>query len=69
MATELKHSGIRANCILPGTIDTPENRAAMPDADFRRWVPPEALAEVILFLASDQSRAISGAAIPAYGLS
>lgn len=69
MAAELKFNGIRVNCILPGTIDTPQNRQAMPNADFSRWVAPEALADVILFLASDQARAISGAAIPVYGLS
>jgi len=69
MATELKFNGIRVNCILPGTIDTPQNRQAMPNADFSRWVPPAALADVILFLASNQARAITGAAIPVYGLS
>ena len=69
MASELKEQGINVNCILPGTIDTPQNRAAMPTADFRKWVAPEALAEVIVFLASDASRAIHGAAIPVYGLS
>lgn len=69
MAAELKHQDIRVNCILPGTIDTPRNREDMPDADFSRWVPPEAIADVILFLASDQSRAITGASIPVYGRS
>ena len=48
-------------------IDTEANRAAMPDADFGRWVDPEALAEVILFLLSDGARAIHGAAIPVFG--
>ncbi len=52
---------------MPGTIDTPENRAAMPKADTSRWVQPEALADVILFLASDAARAVHGAAIPVYG--
>lgn len=69
MAAELKEQGINVNAILPGTIDTPQNRAATPTADFSKWVAPEALAEVILFLASDASRAIHGAAIPVYGLS
>lgn len=69
MAAELKEQGINVNAILPGTIDTPQNRAATPTADFGKWVTPEALAEVILFLASDGSRAIHGAAIPVYGLS
>lgn len=69
MAAELKQSGINVNCILPGTIDTPQNRQEMPKADFSRWVAPEALADVILFLASDAARAIHGAALPVYGLS
>ena len=69
LATEHKSNGINVNCILPGTIDTPQNRAAMPDADFSRWVPPAALADVIVFLASEASRAITGAAIPVYGRS
>jgi NAD(P)-dependent dehydrogenase (short-subunit alcohol dehydrogenase family) len=67
MSAELKKSGINVNCVLPGTIDTPQNREAMPKADTSRWVEPEALADVILFLASDASRAVHGAAVPAYG--
>lgn len=67
MAAELKDSGINANCIMPGIIDTPPNRAAMPHADFNKWVTPEAVADVILFLSSDGARAINGAAIPVYG--
>ncbi|MDX1614757.1 MAG: SDR family NAD(P)-dependent oxidoreductase [Candidatus Promineifilaceae bacterium] len=66
---ELKDKGINVNCLLPGTIDTPENREAMTDADFSQWVEPESLAAVILFLASDAARDIHGAAIPVYGLS
>ncbi len=69
MSAELKTSGINVNCILPGTIDTPQNRAEMPNADFSRWVAPEALADVIVFLASDAARAIHGASLPVYGLS
>ncbi|MCI0394456.1 MAG: SDR family NAD(P)-dependent oxidoreductase [Chloroflexi bacterium] len=69
MAAELKDKGINVNCILPGTIDTPQNRKATPTADFSRWVAPEALADVILFLASPHARAVHGAAIPVYGLS
>lgn len=68
MAAELHDKGINVNCILPSIIDTPQNRAAMPKADPRRWVAPEALAEVVLFLASDRARAIHGAAIPVTGL-
>ena len=69
LATEHKFTGINVNCLLPGTIDTPENRASMPDADFSQWVQPQALADVILFLASDAARAVNGAAIPVYGRS
>ena len=68
MSAELREKGINVNCILPSIIDTPQNRAAMSKADPRRWVAPEALAEVILFLASDAARAIHGAAIPVSGL-
>lgn len=68
-AAELKQSGINVNCVLPGTIDTPQNREAMPDADFSQWVKPESLADVILFLASDAARDIHGAAVPVYGRS
>lgn len=69
MSAELKGTGIRVNCVMPSTIDTPENRAALPKADPKRWVTPEAIADVFLFLASDAARAIHGAAIPVYGLS
>ena len=69
MAAELRHNGITVNCILPGTIDTPANRADMPDADFTRWVSPESMAGVILFLASAAAADINGAAIPIYGRS
>ena len=68
MADELKQQNINVNCILPGTIDTPQNRKAMPSSDFKRWVSPKALAEVIMFLASPAARAIHGASIPVYGL-
>ena len=69
MAAELRHDGINVNCILPGTIDTPRNRKDMPDADFDKWVAPEAIADVILFLVSDAARAVNGASIPVYGRS
>ena len=68
LAAELGPRGITANAVMPSIIDTPQNRAAMPDADPRHWVTPAALADVIMFLISDMSRAVSGAAIPAYGL-
>ncbi len=69
LAAEHKNDDINVNCILPGTIDTPQNRADMPDADFNTWVSPAALADVILFLASDAARAVKGAAVPVYGRS
>lgn len=69
LAAEHRHNNININCILPGTIDTPQNRADMPDADFDQWVPPAALADVIVFLASDAARCVTGAAIPVYGRS
>jgi NAD(P)-dependent dehydrogenase (short-subunit alcohol dehydrogenase family) len=69
MAAELRERNINVNCVLPTTLDTPENRAAMPQADPRRWVAPEDLAEAIAFLASDAARAIHGAALPVTGLS
>jgi NAD(P)-dependent dehydrogenase (short-subunit alcohol dehydrogenase family) len=67
MAAELKNSNINVNCIMPGTIDTPQNRKAIPNGDFSRWVAPEAIADVILFLISDAARAINGASLPVFG--
>ncbi|GAB2875846.1 SDR family NAD(P)-dependent oxidoreductase [Pseudoduganella ginsengisoli] len=69
MSAELRDDGINVNCVLPSVIDTPENRRAMPDADYSRWVAPAALADVILFLASDAARAVHGAALPVIGRS
>ena len=69
LAAENRFDNINVNCILPGTIDTPQNREAMPDANFDHWVPPAALADVILFLASGAARCVTGAAIPVYGQS
>ena len=68
MAAELGREGIGVNCVLPSTIDTPQNREAMPKADPSRWVEPEAIADVILFLSSDRARAVQGATIPVYGV-
>jgi NAD(P)-dependent dehydrogenase (short-subunit alcohol dehydrogenase family) len=69
LAAELKHAGINVNAVLPSTIDTPQNRAAAPTADYSKWVHPDAIADVVLFLASDSARAIHGASVPVYGLS
>jgi NAD(P)-dependent dehydrogenase (short-subunit alcohol dehydrogenase family) len=67
LAAELKDAGVRANCILPGTIDTPQNRAAMPRADTAKWVTPGEIAEVVGFLLSDASAAVTGTAVPVTG--
>lgn len=67
LAKELKPSGATANAILPSVIDTPANRAAMPDADFTSWVRPEEVAALLAFLASDAGSPVTGALIPIYG--
>jgi len=67
VAVEYKNDGIRCNAILPSVIDTPANRAAMPDADHERWVKPAEIAGPIAHLLSDDSRPTSGAAVPVYG--
>jgi NAD(P)-dependent dehydrogenase (short-subunit alcohol dehydrogenase family) len=67
VAVEYKNDGIRCNSILPSVIDTPGNRASMPNADHSRWVKPAEIAGVIAHLLSDDSAPISGAAIPVYG--
>lgn len=64
LAGELADRDVTVNALLPSIIDTPTNRADMPDADTSNWVQPQALADVILFLASPAARAISGALIP-----
>ena len=68
MAKELRGQGINVNAVLPSIIDTPTNRADMPDADFSKWVQPADLAEVMCFLASDKARAVHGALVPVPGL-
>ncbi|MCO6185071.1 SDR family NAD(P)-dependent oxidoreductase [Rhizobium sp. L1K21] len=67
LAAENRKHGISANCVLPGTIDTPQNRKAMPDSDRDGWVTPEAIAEVIAFLMSPEGGVVTGGAIPATG--
>jgi len=69
MSEEVKNEGLNVNCILPGTLDTPQNRVATPGADFRQWVRLESLARVVLFLCSDAAQDIHGASVPVYGLS
>ncbi|MDP3746878.1 MAG: SDR family NAD(P)-dependent oxidoreductase [Phenylobacterium sp.] len=67
LAEELKADGVTVNAVLPSIIDTPTNRADMPKADFAAWVSPEDLAAVILFLASPDACAVTGALIPVTG--
>jgi NAD(P)-dependent dehydrogenase (short-subunit alcohol dehydrogenase family) len=67
MAAELVENDVTVNAVLPSTIDTPANRRAMPEADHARWVRPEAIARVILFLCGPDARIVSGAAVPVYG--
>lgn len=66
-AAEVKDLGVTVNAILPSTIDTAANRAAMPKADFSKWVTPESIAKLLLWLVSDQSSDVNGAVIPIYG--
>ena len=67
VALENKDAGITANVILPGTIDTPANRNAMPAADTSQWVQPATIASLVVWLASDAAKDVTGAAIPVYG--
>ena len=67
LAADLKGTGVRVNSVLPSIIDTAINRGAMPNADFSKWPKPEEIADVILFLCSDEARLVSGTAVPVYG--
>jgi NAD(P)-dependent dehydrogenase (short-subunit alcohol dehydrogenase family) len=64
LAAETRADGIWVNAILPGTIDTPANRSAMPDADFSQWTRPESIARTVLWLLSADNEAVSGGLIP-----
>jgi NAD(P)-dependent dehydrogenase (short-subunit alcohol dehydrogenase family) len=64
VAVEYRAGGVRCNTVLPGTIDTPANRAAQPDADTSRWAAPTAVADVVAFLAGDRSAPLTGARLP-----
>jgi NAD(P)-dependent dehydrogenase (short-subunit alcohol dehydrogenase family) len=67
LADELKGDGVTVNAVLPSIIDTPVNRADMPKADVSAWVTPDDLAAVMLFLASEEARAVTGALVPVTG--
>lgn len=67
VALENKDAGLTANVILPGTMDTPANRKAIPNADFSKWVRPATVAGLIIWLAGDAGKDVNGAAIPVYG--
>jgi NAD(P)-dependent dehydrogenase (short-subunit alcohol dehydrogenase family) len=67
LAEELKDRGVTVNAVLPSIIDTPANRADLPNADFGRWVTPRALSQVVAFLLSDEAAAVTGACIPVTG--
>jgi NAD(P)-dependent dehydrogenase (short-subunit alcohol dehydrogenase family) len=67
VALENKDAGITANVLLPGTMDTPANRKAMPDADVSQWVKPASVASLIVWLSGDAGKDVTGAAIPVYG--
>jgi NAD(P)-dependent dehydrogenase (short-subunit alcohol dehydrogenase family) len=66
VALEVKDAGVTANVVLPSVIDTPANRAAMPSADASKWVTPESIAGLLVWLVSDAARDVNGAAIPIY---
>jgi NAD(P)-dependent dehydrogenase (short-subunit alcohol dehydrogenase family) len=66
IAEEVAGTGVTANVVIPSTIDTPANRKSMPDADFSKWVPPQALAETMVFLCTDAGGNINGARIPVW---
>ncbi len=67
LARELRETGVTANAIVPSLIDTPPNRASMPDADFAKWVRPESIAALLAFLAGSEAASTSGALVPIYG--
>ena len=68
LSDEVRHQGVNVNAVLPSLIDTPRNRADMPDAEHDTWVSPQDLANVVCFLASDSASAVHGALVPVSGL-
>ncbi len=69
LAQEVKEHNVTANVVLPGLIDTPQNRQNIPGADYSKWVAPESIAHLMLYLASAEAGAINGAVVPIYGKS
>jgi len=67
VALEVRDSGVNVNAVMPSVIDTPANRKAMAGADFSKWVAPESVAKLLVWLTSDAARDVSGSAIPVYG--
>jgi NAD(P)-dependent dehydrogenase (short-subunit alcohol dehydrogenase family) len=67
VALENKDAGLTANVVLPGTIDTPANRKAMPKADFSKWIQPDDVANLVLWLTAERASQVTGAAIPIGG--
>jgi NAD(P)-dependent dehydrogenase (short-subunit alcohol dehydrogenase family) len=67
LAQELKGTGVSVAAIMPSIIDTPVTRSVRPDADFSKWVKPEDIAEVLVYLSSEQGRALNGAVVPIFG--
>lgn len=67
MAAELSSAGVTVNGVVPSMIDTPQNRASSPNADYSKWVQPEEIADAILFLASDKARSINGISMDIFG--
>jgi NAD(P)-dependent dehydrogenase (short-subunit alcohol dehydrogenase family) len=68
VALENKDAGLTANAILPGTMDTPANRKAIPNADVGNWVQPATVAELLVWLAGETAKDINGSLIPVYGI-
>ena len=64
VALENRDAGVTANVVLPGTMDTPGNRRSMPNADFSKWLKPEVVADLVLWLADEQARHVTGTTIP-----
>ena len=67
VALENRDAGLTANVILPGTMDTPANRKAIPNADVSKWVRPASVASMVVWLAGEAGKDVNGSVIPVYG--